>query len=255
MIVRYDEWYMNLFGRLINFKLVILVLLMGGWIYTSGRPIEKPQSQSMGRNLPEFEAIHSPYAVFFTEAIIPNKSNTVVQFPYYFATPHQPLFLTLPTNPEADDVIILVDHPIIEIVKTWPKISSRNLVLYQSNPVYETIDQFLGNVPSSDVVVADSALVFGQVIAPESNVIPLNDWNSEAPFEFFLTTYHEPTDKGHYNLFETRIDASEALLRECPNEEPNCQPTLMWKLDMPDTDLENTLYIGEIHVDFRQSHQ
>jgi len=234
-------------------KIIVLVVLGLGWWYTGTQISKKPQSiVEGGRNLPDFKAITSSYAVFYTTADLIDKTNTVVQFPYYFSTPHQPLFLNLQTNPGTNEVIILVDHPIIEKIKTWSKIVSKDLVLYQREQQFSSIDNFINSPPKSGKVVADSALIFNKKIKPDANILSLGEWTSETDFDYFLTTYHEPTIKDYYNIAEFSVDASDGYLKECGEDKDDCHPTLTWKLDMPNSG-DETLFLGEVHVDFRQS--
>ncbi len=236
-------------------KIIVVVVLGLGWWYASVQTTSRPQSQPItneGRNLPDFKAITSSYAVFYTSADLIDKTNTVVQFPYYFSTPHQPLFLNLQTNPGTDEVIVLVDHPIIEKVVDWPKIVSNDLVLYQRNQQFNSIENFISNHPKSEIIVADSTLIFNKKIKPDANILSLGEWTDDTNFDYFLTTYHEPIEKDYYNIAEFRVDASNGYLKDCGENKDDCHPTLTWKLDMPNSG-DETLFLGEVHVDFRQS--
>lgn len=240
--------------RVAYLRILLLVGLVVLWVFAAKQKPTPQQSQAPteGQDLPKFEELTTPFAVFYTKAEIPNKTNTVVQFPYYFSTPHQPFFLTLPTEPGEKSLTVLVDHPIVAVIKDWPKILNERLVLYQKEMTYNSIDDFISAKPVGSV--ADPALVFNNVVTAGSWVMPLNEWSEGKDFRYFLTTYHEPKLNAHYNLFETRIDASKGLLQACEKGNTSgCVPNLMWKLDMPTVNKENKLYLGEVHVDFRQS--
>src|SRR5690606_3898957 len=149
---------------------------------------QTPQSKVIvlaGRSLPVFEAVDTPFAVFFTDAIIADKSNTVVLFRYYFSIGYEPFFINLQIRPETQSVIVQDDYPIVDAIKGWSKISTQNIVLYQKVGTYETVEQFLGAVPQNKTVVADPSLIFSRKIAPGSQVLSLNEWQEGNEFDYF----------------------------------------------------------------------
>lgn len=225
--------------------IIITFLATYGRIYPVSMPVD---AQGIAR----FEAISSPMAVFFTNVLAEDISQTYIQFDYTFDIPDQELWLTLQTHEGSDPVIILVSHPIINNVE-WPKIQSPQYSLFQKNSRYQTVENFLLNIPPESIIVADPSLIYqGQLFDKPEQTIALSAQSEIETIDYILTTYHASVQNESYQTFSAVVDASNGEIIECREDDLDCHPRLMWKLDMPTVSSQNLLYLDNIQIDYTQ---
>lgn len=225
----------------------VMILLIGGifwwWKKNTGGQAGSQTAVEQPPDVTKFKPIEAMYAIFFTDANIPDRRRTNVQIPYYYEKGgHREVALTLAMEEGVPGVVVLVDHPVFEKM-TWQRLDSPSASLYQKNPKYTTVAEFWNNPPKDAKVLADPYLAYRDQLKGIPSITALTaDVNFEE-YDYLITTYREPEDKGTYRIFETTVDASKANLDE--------NNKLMWKLDIPDNGPENKVYLGEIHVDYR----
>ena len=237
-------------GKIVKF-LTIIILILGLYLenksITSKYPNQQPVESS---NIPELKKVESKYVVFYTDAFLPKKDNSIVKFPYKFDIPHQELWLSVQVNPDSPPIIILVDHPIFANLD-WQSITDGDLTLFQKNKKFDSIDQFLYSPPSKEKVIADPHLIYDLKIVEGVNFVPLINWTGSYDFDYFLTTYKPSQERNGYLYFESKVDLTHAMITPCVDTE-SCKERITWKLDMPNGGEKNPLHIGTVHLDQRQ---
>ena len=243
--------------RLLLAVLLVTVFLVLGLFYRYPQlsrylPNYQPPltpSEITARNLPDFSEVSAMFAIFYTEANLPDLSRTFVSFPYYTDRPNPEIWLKLSVKPSAPEVTVLVSHPIVAQLQqqNWQRLGQDYLSLYQKQTTYQSIDQFLKSPPRSVKILADPVIIARQPFKTWPNIHPLQSDTQLSEYAYFITTYTPPKPIHNYYVFSTMVDASQASL--------NQENQLTWILDMPEINPDNKLYLGEIHVDYRQYQQ
>ncbi len=223
--------------------LIILGYLRWGQTQRISKEAPQPPTGEPVTSSPEVkQVITTPQAIFFTKAIIPDRRKTYVLIPYKLDNPHQEMWLSLKTDPNTTEVIVLVDHPIFNQLD-WPYITNDQLTLFQKQTTYQTIEDFLQN-PPKESVITDPHLAYQSQFS-QLKTVPLSTDLDLDQYNYLLTTYKPAYQDQGFTMFETIVDASNGTLDK--------DQQMLWKLDIPKIGPDNKLYLGEVHVDYRQT--
>lgn len=229
--------------------LVILLILVGGAaVYWKFKPVVEfaPENTQEGSvpDVSSFKPVSAQIAMFYTKANIPDRRRTFVQIPYYYESgSRREMWLSLETESGTSGVIVLVDHPIFDKLTGWQRLDSPSASLYQKKTKYTSVVEFWNQPPEEAKILADPFLVYKKQLATSKMVTPLSADVNIDEFDYVITTYREPVEKGNHRVFETTVDASQAVL--------NDKQEMFWKLDIPSNNQGNRIFLGEIHIDYR----
>jgi hypothetical protein len=179
--------------------------------------------------------------VVFYSKIFGDRDRTFVFFPFKFDAVDFPVWLQLESG-ESNSYLNtrLIHHPQLDQL-AWPKITNDNLTLFQKEPKYKTIEEFLKYPPTQSVVVSDSMLVYE---FPQLNAVKLTNTIEIDQANYILTTFKPARRVDNTYIFEHLFDAT--------NAEINLGEELVWLIDATDASEENPFYIGNIQIDYRR---
>lgn len=188
--------------------------------------------------------IITPTAMFST-AVFLNRNKTFISLPYKLGDPAQTLWLTLQTPESVPPIIRLVSHPVIASLN-WPYLEYNGLRLYQKSPQYQSVKDFIQNPPKNKTTLADPHLIKDPIFSAHK-LQPLADAKEEVDLnntDYILTTFTESRKDPHFSYYETTLDATPAFV--------SSEKKLNWQLAISSVSAENPMYLGDIHVDYRQ---
>lgn len=189
---------------------------------------------------PPYQTITTTRAIFKTQALLPYRERTHLMIPFKTDQPHQEIWLSLQTQSDQEEIILLIDHPIFQELN-WPKLVNQQYTLFQKEVNYQSMEEFLSNPPPADQIVADYPLINRGIVPVGSKALEKStNFNN---FQYFLTTYRPHEYQNDFLVYRTVFDSSTGQLNE--------QDQLTWVFNMPSISPENKLYLKNIHVDFR----
>lgn len=180
------------------------------------------------------------YTLFYSQAFL-NTKNTQVVVPFAPADSQLPiLFLGFEPKEGVNRTERLVSHPQIMNLQ-WPTISSGELTLYQKQPKYSTVAEFIDNPPVISSFVVDPTLkdLYPQFQGSQATD-DLIDTNVSS---FILTTFlPTPVDSQVY-YYQATVDASDAKL--------NVNNEIEWYLRAPQASEDNPYFLGRIFINYQ----
>lgn len=226
---------------------LMVITIIGVWAvatrYSRGtKPIAQQPDQSVVPLTTNFKKIISSNAFFYSK-VYPKLDKTFISIPYKFTSNPQPLWLILETQAGIPRIGRLMYHPDLEKLD-WHTVTNGTVTLYQREPTYTSVEDFIQSPPHSGVlidppltVIADYVNLKNADLIPESGHLDLNT------HQYILTSYSPPRHENDYNFYETTIDATIA--------QPNDRNELVWLIHAPDAGDNNPYLLGNIHVDYR----
>jgi hypothetical protein len=221
-------------------SLIVLTLLGLTAAFTQASPrTVTPQTNPRNQSPADFNE-HTENLVNFASQVFLSQAKTQITVPFQY--PEQPpvLYLVYPTN-VGTALAFLISHPQLNSLD-WPSTRSGAFTLYQRQPTYSTLEDFLANPPDLDRVLADAQ---AQHDFPElQDTTGLNHPVNLDDYDFIVTNFTLPEyDNGAY--YSTLvIDAS--------NAQVNDQNQIIWAIRAPDASEANPYRLGNIHVDYLQ---
>jgi hypothetical protein len=181
------------------------------------------------------------YVNFFTK-IFGSGEKTRVVIPYRF-DPGSEQILWVGFNPKSTDKLksYLVYHPELAKMK-WNRIDEGEIHLYQIKKKYQSVTQFMQNLPDMNRVATDPLLKEKYPSLKSAINIDDNDNFRLEKVDFILTTFLPSEEQDGLWYYENIIDATSAKLDDANQ--------IYWFIKAPDVTLNKPYYLGTIHVGF-----
>jgi len=203
------------------------------------------QQQSRGVQKGSTQIVNSPtHNILTTEyAIIPVKSfndrkNTKITIPFIPPKGQLEVWLSLRLNDEKK-MHFLMSHADLNQLD-WDYVSNNNLTLFQKNKSYDSIDDFIQNIPVDSAIQADESLI-EKYFQGYENAKPLDKKLDKNTVDYILTSYRPFYFKNKWSVFETTIDATDAFIDK---------DTLFMEFNIQGISEENPLAFEQIYVDY-----
>ena len=174
----------------------------------------------------------------------PLRVRTKIRLTYLKPPQPAPIRLHLPMTYGIDPLYKLVDHPIFHNMK-WSMIQNEDFSLYQKQPQFETIDQFL-NANLSDQKILFDVTIPDDIKQQLDKGQEFNEdypENYEQEYDFVFTSYKPSIIKDNFYVFETIVDTTQALIKD---------NKMTFSIYANKVSKQNPLYMKEISVDFVQ---
>jgi len=203
---------------------------------------QSPETNQVPETLEKAEPNRSTDTmVRFFSPVLTNAKKTQLIIPLRFEHGIKDSWLVLDTKDTSLPSYWLISHPELQDL-SWAKISDGSIHLYQQNPVYKTINEFLKNPPPKQQILMDDSI---RRLAAYKN-IQANSIDADIDLNgvgYILTTYISSEIKdGMVNYINT-VDASAGTLTD--------DKKLTWFIEVPSASESEPFYVGDIHVDYQ----
>lgn len=184
---------------------------------------------------------YSENIINFATPVLLSRTKTEVIVPFDYDTDPPVLYLTLPLS-NGDSYSYLISHPQLNFL-SWDKVTSGQFHLYQRQPVYDSLEDFLADSPPRSEILADAQaqVEFSDQLGDTLGLnrpVDLSDRN------FIVTNFVPPIFDNDIYFFQYTLDASQASLNKNNN--------IIWAVRAPDASPDNPFYMGEIKVNYLQ---
>ena len=223
--------------------ILAFILLTSIVLYSYNR--NEPQSDiDLGKvvETKDGNIINNDFAVIPTK-IVPNRKKTVITIPFIPPKDRVEVWLSLRLN---DEKLInsLMSHPDLNTLK-WDYASSDRYTLFQKSKQFDSIEDFLINIPENARIQADPD-VLTDSLSSYPNATELSSNINFDEVDYILTTY-KPFYKGNkWSVFKSVFDASNAYIDN---------DTMFWTLSMKGVSSSNPFVFQHVYVDYLQDNK
>lgn len=220
--------------------LALLFFFVGSFVsFTQAAPESIQVAEPVRQRREELTEYLENFVIFNTKAFL-DRDRTQVSFPFAFNG--EPTHLWLGFEPEdvSQRTNILVSHPQL-INLTWPVVENESLSLFQREPTYASVEEFLAEPPALDEVRIDSFLKWKY---PQFEDAQVTDFDIDMDkTNYILTTYrHWDSDQGVY-YFDQIVDASTAKIID---------DQIQWHVRAPSLSEGQSYLSGHVQVNYIQ---
>lgn len=146
-------------------------------------------------------------------------------------------------KPSGFEDMSLVSHPVLADL-TWNSISTPEFHLFQRDPHYDSLDDFLTHLPAASKLAADP-IVARRFNLQDSQYTPLDPLENLDAISYVFTTFAPPTKDGKWLFFNQTFDAESAEVTK--------EDKLIWALRMPaNASRQNKVLVSTIYVNYTQ---
>jgi hypothetical protein len=237
---------------------ILIIIVAGSWIpracpltkkFLVGCPNEIPLAPITAKERAIAAVAHQTITtneVFFDVASSPIRNRTKVHFYYYVTGAMPDIRLSLKGSDESFKEVAVVNNAFLSNL-AWPVVENDQTSLFQQNPMYGSIEDFLSNPPPGSQVVADSTSAAAYGLVPAQYNL-LSKSSPQQTVAYVLTTYHRPVRDGVYEEFTYTVDASQAFI--------DSTGKISWELSIdPSPTPSDPLFLSTVDIEYLHGSQ
>jgi hypothetical protein len=218
--------------------LVLVAIVIIGFLYTK---TQDPNNQ-LKNKYKDAQIIIDEFAIFSTQTV-PIKERTQIKISFVPPENSTEVWLSLDLNGNKNKNI-LISHPTLNELD-WSRIGNLSYTLFQKNQQFENVEDFLKNPPKDSHIQADPQLIEEGLISVEL-ASPLEFDINVDEVDYILTTYRPHYLEDDYHIYETVIDATQAL---------ETDGQLSWAFYMKNVSQENPFILKGVNINYSQPAQ
>jgi len=208
--------------------------------FTQASVKQPDTSQNSSVNSQDLVTQTQNFVFFYTKAYS-NLSRTQVTVPYSFEGTPPILFIGFTAKDQSNRQVYLISHPQI-MGLPWYPLQKDQFTLYQKQPTFNSVDDFINNPPDISQVAVDPGVQtlttrFDQATTTEGP-LDLDKIN------YILTTFVPSTEKDGVYYYQNIIDATGAAI--------NSGNQIEWFIKNPGADADHPYQLGNIKIDYLQ---
>ena len=179
---------------------------------------------------------------FFSGHAQNERSQTAIRFEFIPTVSHLPFYLDIKRGGTSEP-LALVSHPLLDTLH-WHFVAGNGISLYQLSSDFQTVDDFLANLPPTQQVSADQVAVRQANLKPDQ-YLNLDTLHAIGNVKYILTSYIPSQPDGDWLQFDRTFDLSKVDI-----DKERINGDLFFPGDELTT--HEPLLLGEVHIDYKQ---